>query len=94
MKRHAFKPGDLAINPAICYAIPSVRSLERGTKEGRYRQSEGQLEKRCRGCNEYWPADTEFFYRHSTGADGLQSYCKACHTAMQEASIEKNRRAA
>lgn len=74
--------------------IPSVNELERDTKEGRYRQSEGQLEKRCGACGEYWPADSEFFYRHRTGADGLQSYCKACHTVMQAESNDKHRRAA
>jgi len=84
----------MTINPAICYAIPSVRSLERGTKEGRYRQSDGQLEKRCRGCNEYWPADTEFFYRDRGGGDGLQSYCKACQNEAKQATIEKRREAA
>jgi len=35
-------------------------------------------EKLCVRCLEYWPADTEFFYRHARKADGLESACKAC----------------
>lgn len=34
-------------------------------------------ERRCVRCGEYWPADTEFFYRRG---DGLHSWCKACCT--------------
>ena len=32
-------------------------------------------EKQCSRCGEWWPADTEFFYRNGAG---LHSYCKAC----------------
>jgi hypothetical protein len=32
-------------------------------------------EKQCARCKEWWPADTEFFYRKG---DGLHSYCRAC----------------
>lgn len=84
----------MTLNPAILYATPSRSALERRLKDGRYRQSDGQLEKRCCACKEYWPADTEFFYRHRGGADGLRDYCKACQGEVREASIEKNRRAA
>ncbi|WP_312905440.1 hypothetical protein [Stutzerimonas nitrititolerans] len=35
-------------------------------------------EKLCVRCLEYWPADTEFFYRHARKADGLENTCKAC----------------
>lgn len=45
-----------------------------------YRFSEdGDLEKRCNKCNEYWPADTEFFYSNEGKGDGLSGYCKACY---------------
>lgn len=30
----------------------------------------------CSLCQEYWPADLEFFYQN--GAKGLHTYCKAC----------------
>lgn len=33
----------------------------------------------CPVCKEYWPADTEFFYQAKLRADGLHSYCIACH---------------
>jgi hypothetical protein len=53
--------------------------LELGLASGRYRYDEdGELEKRCSICREYWPADTEFFYQ-STSTDGLHTYCKACY---------------
>lgn len=41
-----------------------------------YRLDEdGELEKMCTRCKEYWPADTEFFYK---SGDGLHTWCKAC----------------
>ena len=36
-------------------------------------------EKRCNKCDEFWPADTEFFYRQAGRPDGLGSICKACY---------------
>lgn len=79
---------------AILYAIPSRANLEQRLKDGRYRQSEGVLEKRCCTCNEYWPADSEFFYTHKEGLDGLRNYCKACQGAAKDKTIENKRRAA
>jgi RNase P subunit RPR2 len=35
------------------------------------------LEKYCSGCQEWWPADTEFFY--SAGDGKLGNICKACY---------------
>lgn len=34
-------------------------------------------ERYCPGCDEWWPADGEFF--HKSGHKGLQTYCKACY---------------
>ena len=34
--------------------------------------------KQCPICKEWWPADTEFFYKASDRKDGLHSYCRAC----------------
>lgn len=79
---------------AILYATPSRSALERRLKEGRYRQSDGQLEKRCCACGEYWPADSEFFYLHKNGPDGLRNCCKACQNEAKKATIEKHREAA
>ena len=38
---------------------------------------DGEKERLCTGCNEWWPADEEFFYRD--GGRGLSSQCKACY---------------
>lgn len=35
-------------------------------------------EKYCRRCDEWWPADTEFFFRNMKTKDGLGYTCKAC----------------
>lgn len=35
------------------------------------------VEKLCSKCNEYWPADNEFFYRGSDRFK-LHGWCKAC----------------
>ena len=32
----------------------------------------------CSRCNEYWPADNEFFHANRCKPDGLSEYCKAC----------------
>ncbi|WP_422099135.1 hypothetical protein [Variovorax sp.] len=40
--------------------------------------SEG-LEKLCTRCDEWWPADLEFFYADPTSAGGLFYCCKACY---------------
>lgn len=37
---------------------------------------DGDLERRCSKCGEWWPASREFFY--SCGRKGLHSWCKAC----------------
>ena len=47
--------------------------------DGVYRlNDELDLEKRCPRCREYWPADSEFFYRNGSEGDGLYRWCKAC----------------
>lgn len=47
-------------------------------------------EKLCAKCLEYWPADTEFFYRHARMPDGLDRTCKAC---LSESPSMKSRQA-
>jgi hypothetical protein len=36
---------------------------------------DGELEKLCTRCQDWWPATTEFFY---ADGDKLTAYCKAC----------------
>lgn len=47
-------------------------------------------EKLCTKCNEYWPADSEFFYRRASREDGLSDTCKACYAEMP--SVQKRNR--
>lgn len=44
-------------------------------------------DKFCSGCQEYYPADTEFFYRDRRESDGLRSICKACYSELP--SVQK-----
>jgi transposase-like protein len=37
------------------------------------------IEKLCPKCNEYWPADKEFYHSSKITKDGLYPWCKACH---------------
>jgi len=37
-------------------------------------------EKFCVRCNDWWPADLEFFYSDPSAAGGLFSCCKACYS--------------
>lgn len=55
------------------------RILRRGLRARRFRyDSDGQLEKRCTKCGDFWPHDTEFFYVHEWA---LSSWCRACRDA-------------
>lgn len=57
----------------------SPSELEAYIAKGRYRRTDvGEIEKRCACCLDFWPADSEFFFR-TTRNDGLHSYCKACY---------------
>jgi len=47
-------------------------------------------EKLCKKCDEHWPADSEFFYRRVSSADGLSDTCKACYADMP--SVQKRNR--
>lgn len=42
------------------------------------------LEKQCSRCEEWWPADTEFFNHARSERGGLHVWCRAC-------SIEQHR---
>jgi hypothetical protein len=55
------------------------RLLERRLRLGQYQRTQDGLEKFCNGCQEYWPADSEFFYANRNHADGLGNSCKACY---------------
>lgn len=60
-------------------AQPSERLLIKKLSNGGYRYNEdGELERFCSLCREYWPADDEFFYANKAKPDGLSSLCKAC----------------
>ena len=48
------------------------------------------LEYRCCKCEEFFPADLEFFYKSSNGS-GLASWCKACLEADPKRIARKNR---
>lgn len=63
--------------PIIIYTpVPRPTYLRRGLETGQYRyDDDGQLERRCAHCGEYWPADTEFYNKRGTH---LQSWCRAC----------------
>ena len=47
------------------------------------RQTELGVEKLCSCCNEWWPADGEFFYQNQARSDGLTGLCKACFASHQ-----------
>jgi len=48
---------------------------------------DGELERQCSHCHEWWPADSEFFY--GSKRNGLHSWCKAC---VLEAKAERRKR--
>lgn len=50
---------------------------------------EGEQEKRCSRCEEWWPADGEFFFWSK--ANGLHSWCKACYMEDRAARLAAKR---
>jgi hypothetical protein len=66
--------------------------LAKRLHNGIYRFDEdGELEKRCSTCREYWPADSDFFYTHHAEPDGLHSLCRDCHLQSRDRSKAKAR---
>lgn len=60
-------------------AVVSESLLAKRLKSGVFHIDEnGDIEKRCSKCRDYWPADTEFFYATKV-RDGLTDWCKACY---------------
>jgi hypothetical protein len=55
-----------------------------GIRTGRYKVTDIGLEKRCTACDDWWPADTEFFAVQSCKPDGLSSGCKCCHAEARK----------
>lgn len=63
--------------------IPKPGALKLGFKQGRYLITDIGLERYCGKCEEYWPADTEFFFHAPQTASGLHCYCKACYATWK-----------
>lgn len=75
-------------------AAPTADKFSAGLATGKYQIQDGDLYKRCSGCQDYWPADTEFFFAKKDG-DGIDNTCRACYmerrypNGRQEASCKK-----
>ena len=63
--------------------IPNPAALRQGFKLGRYLITDIGLERYCSKCEEFWPADTEFFWTAPSNATGLHCYCKACYASWK-----------
>jgi hypothetical protein len=50
-----------------------------------------EADKFCPGCQEFYPADTDFFYRDRRESDRLRSRCKACYSELP--SVQKRQAA-
>lgn len=68
-----------AAEGAYC-PVPPAQYLEKMLERGVYVFSEvGELERLCNLCDEYWPADTEFWFTAPRDKGGLFYCCKACY---------------
>jgi hypothetical protein len=59
---------------------------------------DGERERFCAKCQEWWPADREFFYTSrnkkwpwQNGKPKLHSWCKACYTEWRNARRQAQR---
>ena len=81
------------INGDYCPVIaPDVICRAIKTQRARL-DADGELERRCSWCDEFWPADTEFFQAGNTSF-GLHCYCKACFTERRKAAKERRKESA
>ena len=80
-------------NRTIYQAVMSPRLFQLRLRKGQMRINEdGDVEKLCFHCGEYWPADSEFFSVARGKPDGLSWHCKACQSeadAMEPRSHKK-----
>ncbi len=58
--------------------IPKPKTRQRKLANGNYKYTEIGLVKKCNICQEYWPADTQFFYADKYTSSGLMPNCIAC----------------
>ncbi|KKL64537.1 hypothetical protein LCGC14_2164010 [marine sediment metagenome] len=65
--------------------LSSTKANEREALNG-----DGELERQCARCNEWWPADTEFYHRNIRHPGGLHLYCKACMSDARRKSYKKS----
>lgn len=82
---------DSARDGHVCPALTPVQ-IARGLKSGRYVMSEIGLERLCGRCNEYYPADTEFWGWMPSDSTGLHAYCRACRDDYRMAGGPSKRR--
>lgn len=57
----------------------------------KYVMTELGVEIQCSKCKEFYPADTEFFYKQSRDKWGLHSWCKACYEEQPSVIIRRQR---
>lgn len=61
-----------------------VKTTVMRLKSGKAIISEIGREKKCSRCNEYWPADSVFFFTQQKTKDGLNDWCKACYSDWKQ----------
>jgi hypothetical protein len=66
------------LDGAYC-PIPAPHILKLRLAKGRYLYTDLGLEMKCNTCDEYYPADTEFFFPQPNHTGGLHGYCKDCY---------------
>jgi len=66
--------------------LPTAQTMKMGFKKGSYALTGLGLERRCSICQEFWPADTEFFWSTPGAPSGLHCWCKACYTERRAAN--------
>ncbi len=71
--------GEHGKEPVLYSPIWPIKTLRIRLNSGKAIITEIGREKRCAKCNEYWPADTQFYHSKPSGKDGLQDWCKACY---------------
>lgn len=62
----------------------SARAISKNMRDG-----DTGHERRCPRCDEWWPADMEFFYSDKGNPSSLSDWCKACYADYRSEAAAK-----
>jgi len=77
----------LGYEPGTHCPVLDPAAIRSRIEAGRLQFTALGLEKKCGGCEEFWPFDNQFFHiNRDSSPDGLSNWCKACFAERTQRS--------